>query len=462
MGCRTFKNLLLCMGSGIALAGLTACNVTDFSVAPESIAQLDKLDPSKLPDPGPSPSIPPACYPPSCAAPPAGCNYVNPVVVDGCLQSCGTVQCAPVPSPTPPVPTPTPTPVPSPTPPVPTPTPPVPSPTPTANVKSGSNEFSPPAVEVAPKVDLLFVVDNSGSMSDDQNILAQSFGDFIKAFKDREVDYQIGVTSTDTTPYGNGSYWNNGARVKGYINPGPGRLLSKFMNLPWVVPTDNNIIGHFTANAKLGTGGAGSEQGLPALELFLADDKIGKGGFNEGFIREDAMLSVVVVSDEDSDIKESGMTPEKLADRLIARLGQVKGPKSRGYSCDFVIDLNAKMPSGGVKYPLNGSMHNGYPNAYLKASQKMGCRNLDISKNWGPDLVKIGYDIINQAEKEFKLSAKPINGSIVVKIDGKVIAADASNGYVYHSDRQTIELRGEALRMSPGAKIVVDYRYLAQ
>src|SRR5690606_16535256 len=117
------------------------------------------------------------------------------------------------------------------------------TPSPKPDVKSGSNEFNPPALEGAPKVDILFVVDNSGSMSNDQNILAQSFGDFIKSFKARDVDYQIGVTSTDVTAYGNGKYWNDG-KLNGYYNPGPGQLLSKFMNQLWVSPADKDIVGH--------------------------------------------------------------------------------------------------------------------------------------------------------------------------------------------------------------------------
>jgi hypothetical protein len=124
----------------------------------------------------------------------------------------------------------------------------------------------------------------------------------------------------------------------------------------------------------------------------------------------------------------------------------------------MVIDLNAKAPLTPVTYPLKTG-ETAYPNAYLKASDKMGCRKLNISKEWGGDLAKIGYDIVNQAEKEFKLSAKPIVSTIVVKIDGKVIAADPKNGYVYHADRNTIELFGNALAASAGAKLTIDYQY---
>ena len=47
-------------------------------------------------------------------------------------------------------------------------------------------------------VDILLVVDNSCSMVEEQDKLATNFQSFIAAFEGAEVDYQIGVTTTDT------------------------------------------------------------------------------------------------------------------------------------------------------------------------------------------------------------------------------------------------------------------------
>jgi hypothetical protein len=53
-------------------------------------------------------------------------------------------------------------------------------------------------------VDILFVVDNSGSMAEEQGILAASFGSFIEVLERPDVaaDYRIGITTTD-----NGNPW---------------------------------------------------------------------------------------------------------------------------------------------------------------------------------------------------------------------------------------------------------------
>ncbi|MEE9385255.1 MAG: VWA domain-containing protein [Nannocystaceae bacterium] len=49
-------------------------------------------------------------------------------------------------------------------------------------------------------VDILFVMDNSGSMGDEQGLLARNFGTFIDVLEDPEVaaNYRIGVTTTDS------------------------------------------------------------------------------------------------------------------------------------------------------------------------------------------------------------------------------------------------------------------------
>jgi hypothetical protein len=50
-------------------------------------------------------------------------------------------------------------------------------------------------------VDILFVIDNSGSMGEEQAILAQNFGAFIEVLEaeDVEANYRIGVTTTDNS-----------------------------------------------------------------------------------------------------------------------------------------------------------------------------------------------------------------------------------------------------------------------
>ena len=57
----------------------------------------------------------------------------------------------------------------------------------------------PPVVGVCSKMDILFVIDDSGSMGEEQGNLAQNFPLFIEAlnnFNDGSLDYRVAVTTT--------------------------------------------------------------------------------------------------------------------------------------------------------------------------------------------------------------------------------------------------------------------------
>ena len=61
----------------------------------------------------------------------------------------------------------------------------------------GSDTSSPPTTEA---VDILWVIDNSGSMCEEQEALRQNFNAFVQDLAARQVDFQMGVTTTHLAP----------------------------------------------------------------------------------------------------------------------------------------------------------------------------------------------------------------------------------------------------------------------
>lgn len=411
---RTFKTTIVFL-SVIAMLGLTACNDTGFSISELGQKELDKLNPK------PSPT-------------------------------------APVPTPTPTgTATPSPTPTVTPPPPPPSPTPTVTAtPSPTATVippKNGADRFNVPSVDVA-KVDMLFCVDNSGSMADKQQILSDSIGTFIDQFALGNVDYRIGLVTSDVSST-SASYWSG--KLPNYVSPNRGRLASRYSE-KWLSRSSADVVNKVKANMKVGTSGSGSEQCFNSMLYAIEDAMLGIGGYNEGFVREDALLSMIVISDEDENI-ENGEGVAGRINRMKSRLAAVKGPNSRGWSLDLVINKTAAKPAGTITYPLSRGA-NYYPNFYLAAAQAMVAKTYDVLKNFGADLAKIGSDIATQAQSSWKLSNVPNPvSSIVVKLDGVVVAKDAVDGWVYDASNNTISLKGAALRSSPGRVLTVDYKY---
>ncbi len=154
------------------------------------------------------------------------------------------------------------------------------------------------------KMDILFVIDDSGSMECEQQMLAQSFPGFIEVLenynnaKADQISYRVGVTSTGKTAT---------LRQKTGIFPvdqpmqGMDGRLKEINNLPnpWIdgPGNQNQITAQFSQMAQLGTSGPGYE--MPLLALRMALEKDTTNGPNAGFIREDALFIAVVISDED-------------------------------------------------------------------------------------------------------------------------------------------------------------------
>jgi hypothetical protein len=127
-----------------------------------------------------------------------------------------------------------------------------------------------------PNVDVLWVVDNSDSMVDEQQALADSFQDFYK-FISNTASFHIGVISTDMH------------------NPDHnGRLLG---DPRYITRDTENAEEVFRRNVNVGIGGTGDEQGFNAAATALSEPLI--SGHNAGFLQEEAHLFIIFVSDED-------------------------------------------------------------------------------------------------------------------------------------------------------------------
>jgi hypothetical protein len=180
---------------------------------------------------------------------------------------------------------------------------------------NGSLGGGPPPVEPAPveecqKMDIIFVVDDSGSMAEEQQNLAVNFPKFvakIDTFKTKsgsKLDWRIAVTTTArnvkykvTVPLIGQVSMNE----KG--DDGAFRMKSECGSKKrWIEKADPNASTQFQCLAKAGTGGSSLEMPLYATQLAVVD-RIADGT-NAGFLRPDALLAVVILTDEDDCSRE--------------------------------------------------------------------------------------------------------------------------------------------------------------
>ena len=155
------------------------------------------------------------------------------------------------------------------------------------------------------KVDILWVVDSSGSMAPKQARLAAAFNGFINQLVSAQppIDFHIAVATTDTDdPATRGKLlpWTVGAMSASYISCVPqvgGMSLCNTSptpgDLPSAITAFNGIIN------SVGINGSASEKPLLNMYLALTNPANIDTPATPSFIRADASLYVIVVSDED-------------------------------------------------------------------------------------------------------------------------------------------------------------------
>lgn len=157
------------------------------------------------------------------------------------------------------------------------------------------------------KVDILWVVDSSGSMAPKQARLASNFDGFINQLvtANPPIDFHIAVTTTDTddaNARGKLRPWALGASTENYIACTPMMGGGVTCNTG---PNLTTAVAAFGQMSAVGINGSASERGLYAAYLALTEPTNITTPVFDRFIRADAALYVVVVSDED----DSSCTP---------------------------------------------------------------------------------------------------------------------------------------------------------
>ncbi|MCK6547179.1 choice-of-anchor D domain-containing protein [Myxococcota bacterium] len=233
------------------------------------------------------------------------------------------------------------------------------------------------------EVDVLFVIDDSCSMGDEQLELAQSFRNFIRQANLRDVEFHIGVTTTTLLPL-------------------PGAFVG-----PTLTPATQGLERQFQSQVAVGVLGSGIEQGLDAMAsaLSLATANIAP---NQDFRRPSAMLVTIIVSDEDD---QSAAAP-------VYFLNVLRNATTRsGYLTAVVTGQR-----GGCGTTMSGGGATPAPR-YEEFVRLTGGLSESICGNWERTLANLG-DAAFGLRQVFILSRDADVGEpIIVEIDGRPVPA---------------------------------------
>lgn len=149
------------------------------------------------------------------------------------------------------------------------------------SVLSELDQFQQAGTQLNTKLDVLWVIDNSGSMDSSQQNVADNFTSFIDRFQSKGFDFRLAVTTTEAY------------RAITLGETAKARFRQGAPNTPFITPTTPDLTLTFMSAIVAGINGSGDERAFQSFKAALDSTD------NAGFLREDSFLAIVIVSDED-------------------------------------------------------------------------------------------------------------------------------------------------------------------
>jgi hypothetical protein len=214
--------------------------------------------------------------------------------------------------------------------------------------------IDPDAAQGCEKVDFLFIIDNSGSMGDEQGNLVANFPGFIDTIRntlDDAQDYHLMVLDSDAYPWGaceslcmtpplglpcelSGYQCDNpptieecedvlGAGVTHPKGSGASNMDCNFTSgKRYMDTTEPDLHAAFACAAQVGTGSMQDPEKPMEAMVQAVTPSTPAAACNEGFVRDDAILVVTFITDEDDNFGDgSSGNVEGWRQALIAAKG---------------------------------------------------------------------------------------------------------------------------------------------
>jgi len=322
------------------------------------------------------------------------------------------------------------------------------------------------------KIDILWVIDNSGSMQTSQANLSTNFTAFIKQFQTLGVDYHMAVTTTDA--YLADPSFNNGLSAYNATNA---KFRDGFTGTyglghsgVFVMTPANLTNSIFQMNMSQGTAGSGDERAFSSVISALNDTT----NIASGFRRPDAFLSIIMLSDEDDfsgtasfyDHFVSSTSPTYVGDHNYT----VAAPELQTVS--YYVGLLDTYVGNHTNYSVSAmyadtaaciaTLNATAPNPARIIAQRMpqmvaatnGVAG-SLCGDFATNLTNITTSVV-EAASVFTLSTVPNVSTISVTVNGVAVPNDPTNGWTYSATANTISFRGTAVPAT-GAAISVNF-----
>jgi hypothetical protein len=321
-------------------------------------------------------------------------------------------------------------------------------------------------------VDILFVDDNSGSMSFEQRKMGERFPNMLKQLDERMLDYRIGIITTDLSSGDNlpRSINKNGELQDGkliqfqsgmkYLEPNiPGKntLFLNTIKRPETLACDqflqNTLVYNVDRNSPqylrdyYDNCPSGDERAIAAAFRLVNYNQ-------DNFIRKEAHLAVVIISDEnnrsfgvDDGKSKYALTaldkPENFVDLVKLKYGSLKSLAVHS----VVVPTNDSLCLNDQNNQIGNLIKGNYGTSYEHLSDlTSGVKGTVCAGDYGTQMGRIGAAIVKQVETFELHCANPVNLQVTF------IPSSAANTYT---------LEGKKLRfaraLDPSSRVHFKY-----
>lgn len=289
----------------------------------------------------------------------------------------------------------------------------------------------------ASALDVLFVVDNSGSMQTYQRILSSATTIIDSALSHMNRDFHLGVISTDVDTY-----------------PGARQIPGALLGSPTVV-TAKDLPGALARNLLVGTNGSANESPFAAVQLALSEPNLSTN--NKGFLRPGAALALVFLTDAEDQSQQT-------ANDLKNFLATTKGDLNRVTAFSWIVPTVSTAGCERDDYEAT-------PKKIEELTQSLNGVIYNVCNMYQPTIGDFAqrlavFGIDNTPTEpvadfsEVPLTTAPVVSSIEVRYGSQTITAgDLSEGWVYDAAKNAVILGSKITwsQQPAGTKLTVSF-----
>lgn len=276
------------------------------------------------------------------------------------------------------------------------------------------------------KVDIIWLVDDSSSMRQHQEKLAREIPSVVAKLNELGMDYRMVVTTTSVGVGFSGGTYSGSPKVLTASTPGLVSLLQSRL-----IP---------------GEMGSNFEQGILSLQRLVSDNYL--AGEGQGFHRDESLLLVNILSDEDDQSEGSSAS---LIQALRSRLDMIKRPfrpNVGGWMVNFIGVKDESCRNGLGMSPIG--------NRYLELVQISQGQSFSICEASLQSAVAGLQKRVLEIITDYPLASVPNLDTIRVYQNGVLVPRSMTNGWDYIPSQRLIRFFGTFVPAA-NTSVKVDY-----